>query len=85
MESQISIRLPAKTTRRLATLAKKRGIKRSALLRSAIDEWLGQHGGERPAFSYDRIRDLVGSVSGGPPDLAERHSEYLKDAFHDRR
>jgi hypothetical protein len=28
---------------------------------------------------------LIGSVSGGPPDLGARHREYLKELFHARR
>lgn len=38
--------------------------------------------GDRP---YDRVRDLIGSLSGGPPDLGERHREYLHDLIRDRR
>jgi hypothetical protein len=38
--------------------------------------------GDRP---YAKIRDLIGSVSGGPPDLGERHREYLRVLIRDRR
>jgi hypothetical protein len=38
--------------------------------------------GDRP---YDRVRDLAGRLSGGPPDLGERHREYLRGLIRDRR
>lgn len=45
-------------------------------------------GGDPPVVSdrpYDLIRDLAGSVSGGPPDLGARHREYLRGLIRDRR
>jgi Arc/MetJ-type ribon-helix-helix transcriptional regulator len=80
MERQMSIRLPLDLARRLDRLAAKRGVNRSGVVRAAIAAYLagGAATAERP---YDRVADLAGSVSGGPPDLGARHREYLRERF----
>lgn len=64
---------------------RKRRLRRSERVREATAVFLKGEPvvpGDRP---YDRIRDLIGRVSGGPPDLAERHREYLRTLIRDRR
>lgn len=85
MGTQISLRLPEPLFRRLNQEVRKRRLRRSDLVRQALEAFLD--GGtilatDRP---YDRVRDLVGRLSGGPPDLGERHREYLRDLIRDRR
>ncbi|HEX9723426.1 MAG TPA: ribbon-helix-helix domain-containing protein [Vicinamibacteria bacterium] len=76
MSTQISIRLPGATARRLDQVAKRRDARRSDVIREALEKYLLEEETSvgRP---LDRVRDLVGVLSGGPPDLAERHREYL--------
>ncbi|HEX9581746.1 MAG TPA: ribbon-helix-helix domain-containing protein [Gemmatimonadales bacterium] len=77
MPRQISLRLPDELARRLDRLAAKRRMDRSLVVREAIQAYLvdGGAGAGRP---LDRVRDLAGSLRGGPPDLAAGHREYLR-------
>lgn len=84
MESQITVRLSDSLARRLDEMARQRGVRRSVLVREALRAYLeggALAAGERP---FDRVRDLAGVAYGGPPDLAARHREYLKEIFRAR-
>ena len=83
--TQISIRLDDRLLNRLRALARRRRVQQSTLVREALLALLEPSTrilAERP---YDRIRDLVGSLSGGPRDLGRRHREYLRELIGDRR
>jgi len=85
MSTQISLRLPEPLLKRVDQEARKRRVRRSGLVRKALEAFLNGEAvavGGRP---YDLIRDLAGSLSGGPPDLGERHREYLRGLIRDRR
>ena len=85
MGTQISLRLPEPLFRRLNQEARKRRLRRSDLIRTALEAFLNGEAalaGDRP---YARINDLVGKLSGGPPDLGERHREYLRALIRERR
>jgi Arc/MetJ-type ribon-helix-helix transcriptional regulator len=81
MERQISVRLPSDLARRLDRLASKRGVDRSGVVREAIAAYLAGGAAGADERPYDRVSDLAGSVSGGPPDLGARHREYLRERF----
>ena len=81
MNAQITVRIPQELVEALDRLAAQRGARRSEVVRQALRAYLERPPapeGERP---FDRVRDLAGSVYGGPPDLAARHREYLKEIF----
>ncbi len=82
-ERQITIRLPEELYEALDELAGASGIRRSEVVRRAIRAYLdgGAFQGDRP---YERVRHLLGTVKGGPPDLAARHREYLLEIFRGR-
>lgn len=76
LESQICVRLPARLAEELRENAELRGMDRSEVVRDALRLYLeGAGGAERP---WDRIGQLAGAATGGPPDLAARHREHLK-------
>ena len=77
-ETQITFRLPRALAARLDRLARASARKRSELLRDAAEAYVdvATSAGRNPAS--DRVRALFGSVRTGIPDLAERHSEYMK-------
>lgn len=76
-DAQLSIRLPRDLAEKLAEAASASGMDRPDLVRAAIRRYLeGTEDGDRP---WDRVSDLAGAASGGPPDLARRRREYLKD------
>jgi hypothetical protein len=71
----ISVRLPDELYAEIEAEARARGISKAAAIR------------ERLPRSYDQtrndplasVRDLIGSVSGGPPDLSARTKHYLRE------
>jgi Arc/MetJ-type ribon-helix-helix transcriptional regulator len=74
MGQQLTVRLPAALAEQLDRTAKSMRRKRSDVVRLALEEYLAVPSGERP---IERLRDLLGQVESGLPDLGERHREYL--------
>jgi hypothetical protein len=59
----VTLRLDAATRRRLALIARRRGLTASAAIREAIRRFV-EADAEQPGWSaYDRMRDLVGCVA----------------------
>lgn len=74
MENQITLRLPADLASKLQSAATRLKRKRSEVVRVALETFLESQLETRP---IEKIRDLVGSVESGLPDLGQRHREYL--------
>lgn len=83
--TQISLRLPELLLKRIDREARKRRIRRSDLVRQVLEAFVNGEAATISGRPYDLIRDLAGSLSGGPPDLGERHREYLRGLIRDRR
>lgn len=77
LDAQISVRLPGELAAKLSETASARGVDRSDLVRDALRLYL--QGPSEPDRPWDRIGDLAGAAGGGPPDLAARHREHLKE------
>ena len=75
MESQLTLRLPAALAGKLEHTAKCLKRNRSDVVRLALDQFLDA----KPATArpVERVRDLLGSVESGVPDLGQRHREHL--------
>ncbi len=76
MQDQLTVRLPADLGRALRQASKRLRRKNSDIVRLALQAYLqtDQVTERRPA---DRVRHLMGSVSSGTSDLAERHRDYV--------
>lgn len=74
MERQLTMRLPADLATKLERSAKRSKRKRSEIVRQALEQFLDSEPEVRP---IDKVRDLLGSISSGRPDLGQRHREYL--------
>jgi metal-responsive CopG/Arc/MetJ family transcriptional regulator len=74
MEQQLTLRLPADMAQELGRAAKRLQRSRSEVVRLALTAYLGSKVEGRP---IDRVRDLLGSIDSGVPDLGQRHREYL--------
>ncbi len=74
MESQITLRLPAALAEKLERAARRQKRKRSDVVRQALEQFLDTEPEVRP---IERVRDLLGSIESGVPDLGQRHREYL--------
>lgn len=81
--SQFTFRLPAGLAGRIDRYARSTGRKRSDVVRQATEAYLDALEGTsvKPA---ERAGNLIGSIRSGVPDLAERHSEYLKRILRGR-
>ncbi|OGA54560.1 MAG: hypothetical protein A3F74_22185 [Betaproteobacteria bacterium RIFCSPLOWO2_12_FULL_62_58] len=74
MESQLTLRLPGELAEKLERSAKRLKRKRSDVVRQALEQFLDTEPEIRP---IERVRDLLGRVESGVPDLGQRHREYL--------
>lgn len=61
--------------------ARKRGISISALVREAVDRELSRR--ETRAEAWARALAAIGSGHSGRHDIAERHDDYLAEAYRD--
>lgn len=82
----LTVRVDTKTERLIERLARKRGRTKSEVIREAIGILARtteeQEKSERP---YDALRDLIGSVHGGPSDLSVRTGEQFRRVLSVRR
>ncbi|MBZ0170354.1 Ribbon-helix-helix protein, copG family [Candidatus Methylomirabilis lanthanidiphila] len=85
MGARISVRLQEPLLKQLNREARKRRIRRSDLVREALEAFLSGEVARVDSLPYERVRDLVGSLAGGPPDLGEQHRKYLWDLIGERR
>ena len=85
MTRQVSLRLQDTILARIEREARARKVRRSAVIREALEMYLGGGARLRDFRPYDRVRDLVGVLTGGPGDLGARHREHLRDLIRDRR
>jgi Arc/MetJ-type ribon-helix-helix transcriptional regulator len=80
MTGQLTVRLPEDLDRSLEEAAERMQRKRSEVVRLALRCYLelSPAGKGSPA---DRVRDLIGSLDSGIPDLAENHRAYVLEAI----
>lgn len=83
MQNQVTVRLPADLSHALRRASRRLRRKNSDIVRLALQAFLhvGEPGASKPA---DRVRDLIGSLQSGVPDLAERHRDYVIAAVRRR-
>lgn len=74
MERQLTMRLPADLAAKLERSARRLKRKRSEVVRQALEHFLDSEPDVRP---IERVRDLLGCVQSGVPDLGQRHRDYL--------
>lgn len=76
MDDQITVRLPTPLGRMLRQTSRRLGRRPSDVVRMALEAFLqaAPSAGETRA---ERVAHLIGSLSSGVPDLAERHREYV--------
>jgi predicted DNA-binding protein len=74
MESQLTLRLPGALSEKLERSARLLRRKRSDVVRLALEQFLDSEPEIRPV---ERVRDLLGRIESGVPDLGQRHREHL--------
>jgi metal-responsive CopG/Arc/MetJ family transcriptional regulator len=72
----LTIRLPKDLDRELSALAKKLRLSRSDVVRMALQKFTieFEESGNRP---YEKVKNLLGVVESGIPDLGSDHRKYL--------
>ena len=84
VDDQITVRLPTSLGRTLRRTSRRLGRRPSDVVRMALEAFL--HGApsadRKPA---ERVDHLIGSLSSGVPDLAERHRDYVLAALKHAR
>jgi hypothetical protein len=79
----ISLRLDDQLSRRLAVVAKAKGLSKSELVRKCLDEYLA--GQEQQPSAWELGKDLFGCFDSGKGDLSVRAREIARERLHDRR
>lgn len=77
MQSQLTVRLSDDLDKGVSTLAKKLHLKRSDIVRIALERFLGESQEQEESKPYDRVKKLLGSVSSGISDLGTAHRKHL--------
>ncbi len=82
MERQLTLRLSDELAEKLELAAHRLRRKRSEVVRLALEQFLEDQIEARP---IERVRDLLGRIESGLPDLGQRHREYLLKRLRDGR
>ena len=80
MQSQLTVRLSDDLDKEISTLAKRLRLKRSDIVRMALERFLGEFQGEE-SRPYEKVKNLIGTISSGISDLGEAHRKYLLKKF----
>ena len=74
MDSHLTLRLPGALFEKLERSARRLRRKRSDVVRLALEQFLEAEPEIRPV---ERVRDFLGRIESGVPDLGQRHREHL--------
>ena len=81
MQTQLTVRVPKNLNRDVSSVAKRLGLKRSDIVRMALQRFVDEIQNEKPARPYEKVRDLIGTVASGIPDLGSEHRKHLLRLF----
>ncbi len=81
MESQLTVRISDDLDRDISSLSKRLRLKRSDIIRMALEKFIEEFRGEEERSPYDQVKNLIGSISSGNIDLGEAHRQYLLKRF----
>lgn len=83
MESPVTLRLDRKTRRQIASVARRKGISKSEVIRRALSSWSDL---EQPSDSpYFLLKDLLGTVKGGDPRRSEKSGKKFRELVATKR
>jgi metal-responsive CopG/Arc/MetJ family transcriptional regulator len=77
MKSQITIRLPEDLEEDLNKMSQKFRLKRSDIVRMALEKFAREFRGPEAGRPYEKVVNVIGTISSGLPDLGEAHRRYL--------
>ncbi len=77
MKSQITIRLPDDLEKDLKAMSEKYRLRRSDIVRMALEKFAREFRREEEGKPFDKVANLIGTISSGFTDLGEAHRRYL--------
>jgi len=77
MQAQLTVRLPEDLEREVSNYAKKLRLKRSDIVRMALERFLQESYVREESAPYEKVSGLIGAVSSGIPDLGNDHRKHL--------
>ena len=77
----LTVRLPEALVAQIEAESRRRKLSKSDVVRERLTHAIT---GRRPS-SLEAIADLIGSVSGLPPDLSARKKHYLRGGYGGKR
>lgn len=77
MQSQLTVRLPDDLEREVSNCAKKLRLKRSDIVRMALERFLRESYVQEQDMPYKKVSNLIGAISSGVSDLGSSHREHL--------
>ncbi|HKY41219.1 MAG TPA: ribbon-helix-helix protein, CopG family [Polyangiaceae bacterium] len=78
-DAQLTFRLPQKAATELTRIASRRGLQRSDLLRQVVEQLVADE--TTVSRPFERVKDLIGVLNSGRPDLGSDHRRHLKLGF----
>ncbi len=79
MPTQLTVRLGDEIAEGLAAAAERLRVKRSEVVRLALERFVAEEVTEGDRRPFDRVADLLGSVASRVPDLGEAHRQHLRE------
>ncbi len=84
MSDQLTIRLPQDLNRALEAASTRMRRRRSEIVRLALSQFLNLES-RKEETPEARVRNLIGSLETGIPDLAENHRSYVLESLKNGR
>ena len=79
----LTVRLPEALVSQIEAESRRRRLSKSDIVRERLSR--GESMGEQRPASLEAIADLIGSVTGLPPDLSARKKHYLNAGYGRKR
>lgn len=81
MQAQLTVRLTDELNKDISALAKRFHLKRSDIVRMALEKYLLEFRNGEEERPFEKVNNLVGSISSGISDLGESHRKYIIKKF----
>jgi metal-responsive CopG/Arc/MetJ family transcriptional regulator len=81
MPGQLTVRLTSELEEGIEALSRRTRRRRSEIVRLALARYLREETDEGTPSPYSKVKNLIGTVESGIPDLGEAHREHLRSRF----
>lgn len=78
MKGELTISLSGELEEGMASIARRLRRKQSDVIRMALERFIRQETETSEHGPYDLVKELLGSVESGLPDLGTNHRAYLE-------